>query len=906
MPVVWNILDRHFFYGVAVLLALASPPTHADDKVDFASQVKPIFTAHCIHCHGPEKQEGGLRLDLKESALRGGDSYGRAIVAEKSSDSPLFQFVSRTDADLTMPPKAKGKRLSQSEVEILRLWIDQGAVWPDQPSAEDDRAKSHWAFQTLRRPEVPPLGNANVAVSNPIDLFIVSKLAKQDLAPSPAADRATLIRRLFFDLVGLPPTPEDVHSLIRNSSALAYEQLVDRLLASPQFGERWARHWLDVVRFAESNGFEMNQVRPNAWRYRDYVILSFNEDKPFDQFVRDQLAGDSFGTDEATGFLVGGPWDQVKSPDPVLTAQQRADELHDMVSTTGSAFLGLTVGCGRCHSHKFDPIPQMDYYAIKACLEGVQHGERELRVKKSDASVTAPSEIEQVRADLAKLESEPGPTPVNARLNVERFKPTAAKKVRFTIRATNQAQPCIDELEVWTVGPDSRNIALAASGAKATASSVFPNSDIHRLEHVQDGRYGNSRSWISNEMGQGWVEIEFARVETVDRILWGRDREQKFTDRLATEYTIELHDGDAWKQVASSNDHLESPERSARRKELEQRLAALQDGPRIYAGTFTQPAATMRFHRGDPMQPRDAVPPGSLTNFGVTFQLKQDVPERERRVALANWIADSRNPMTARVIVNRIWQQHFGEGIVATPSDFGLNGGRPSHHELLDWLAVELIDHGWSLKHIHRLIVLSATYQQAAAGRHDALVKDSTNRLLWRFPPRRLEAESLRDAILSVCGNLDLRMGGPGFDLFEPNNNYVKVYQSKQRFGRAEWRRMVYQSKPRMQLDDTFGAFDCPDAGQVAPKRTHSTTALQALNLLNSPFMVQQSELFADRVRRDAKDGTESQVRLVFELAFQRQPTQQELASATHVVHESGLVVLCRAILNANEFLHVY
>lgn len=904
MPCERTIFECYFMYGVAVLLAFAPSPTLAEDKVDFTNQVQPILTSHCIRCHGPEKQESGLRLDTKESMLRGGDSYGPAIVAGKSSDSPLFQFVSRTDADLKMPPK--GERLSQSNLEILRAWIDQGANWPDQPDRNDDPAKSHWAFHALRRPKIPQIGNPQFAIRNPIDFFILARLAEQDLAPSPPADPATLIRRLSFDLVGLPPTPEDLNNFVQHPNPLAYERLVDRLLAAPQYGERWARHWLDVVRFAESHGFEMNQARPNAWRYRDYVIRSLNEDKPYDQFVRDQLAGDSFGADEATGFLVGGPWDQVKSPDPVLTAQQRADELHDMVSTTGSAFLGLTIGCSRCHSHKFDPIPQTDYYAIKACFEGVQHGERELRAKKSDDPRTAQSEIEMVRAELANLESESGPTPVNARLNVERFAALAAKKVRLTVRATNQSQPCIDELEVWTSGPDTRNVALAATGAKATASSVLPNSELHRLEHLNDGRYGNSRSWISNEPGKGWVEIEFARKEAIDRILWGRDREQKFTDRLAVDYIIELHDGDSWKQVASSNDHLESPQRSARRKDLEQRLTALQDGPRIYAGTFTQPAATMRFHRGDPTQPRDPVPPGSLTNFGVKFQLKVDAPELERRVTLANWITDPRNPMTARVIVNRIWQQHFGEGIVPTPSDFGLNGGRPSHQELLDWLAAELIDHGWNLKHIHRLIVLSATYQQGAAGRQDALAKDSTNRLLWRFPPHRLEAEALRDTILCVTGNLDLRMGGTGFDLFEPNSNYVKVYQSKQQFGPPEWRRMVYQSKPRMQLDDTFGAFDCPDAGQVTPKRTRSTTALQALNLLNSPFMVQQSELFAERVRRESQAGAESQVRLAFELAFQRQPTSQELSAAAKVVNDSGLVVLCRAILNANEFLHVY
>jgi mono/diheme cytochrome c family protein len=897
------LLKRLFLTVLAVLAIAIAPNAKSDEQVDFKRQVLPILVSHCFRCHGPDKQEGGLRLDLKQSALRGGDNYAPAIVAGKSQDSPLFQFVSRQEADLKMPPK--GPALSSEEIDILRGWIDQGAIWPNEPTVQDP-SKLHWAFQPLQLPRVPASLSVEIAEQNPIDRFVGAKLHEHGLRMSAGADRATLIRRLSFGLLGLPPTPEDVAIFIRDPNPAAYEELVDRLLTSPQFGERWARHWLDVVRFAESHGFEMNQARPNAWRYRDYVIRSFNEDKPYDAFVCEQLAGDRLNADDATGFLVGGPWDQVKSPDPVLTAQQRADELHDMISTTGSAFLGLTVGCARCHSHKFDPIPQTDYYALKACLEGVQHGDRELRGSRRSELAADRNAVEKTRAELVALESKPEPIPINARLNVERFSPISATKLRFTIRATNQSQPCLDELEIWTAEPTPRNVALAAAGAKATASSTLPNHELHRLEHIHDGRYGNSRSWISNEVGSGWIEIEFERAETIDRVLWGRDREQKYTDRLPTEYIIEVHSGDEWKPVASSKDHVELPERLARRKELEQQIAAFYSGPQSYAGKFVQPETTVRFHRGDPMQPREPVPPGSLTSFGERFQLAASAPEPERRLALANWIIDSRNPLTARVIVNRIWQQYFGEGIVPTPSDFGLNGGRPSHPELLDWLATELVQNGWNLKHIHRLIVLSATYRQASAVRPEALSKDSSSRLLWRFPPKRLEAESLRDSILAVCGNLDVRSGGPGFDLFEPNNNYVKVYQPKQIFGPPEWRRMIYQAKPRMQLDDTFGAFDCPDSGQIAPKRTRSTTALQALNLLNSPFIVQQAELFAERLRRDAGDDIESQIRRAFELAFQRSPHADELSAAKTVVRESSLIVLCRALLNANEFLHVY
>lgn len=872
------------------------------EKIDFVQQVRPILERHCLRCHGPEKQEAGLRLDQRQAALRGGDSYSPAIVPGKSDASPLFQFIARSDADLKMPPKGS---LADDEIGILRRWIDEGAVWPEDASPATDPALRHWAYQPLRRPPVPHVGGC--MSGNAIDSFIAVALREQQLSLSGPADRGVLIRRLYFDLLGIPPTPEEVTAFQTDRNPQAYEALVDRLLAAPQFGERWGRHWLDVVRFAESNGFEMNQTRPNAWRYRDYVIQAMNADQPYDQFVREQIAGDCLGEDVATGFLVAGPWDQVKSPDPVLTAQQRADELHDMVSTLGSAFLGLTVGCGRCHSHKFDPISQTDYYALKACLDGVQHGEREIKRTTAPApAAMSAAKLEQLRAELADLETRAVATPINARVNVERFTPVLANKVRFTVRGTNQSAPCIDELEVWTNESPSRNVAAAVAGAKVRASGTFPNSDIHRLEHLNDGRYGNSRSWISSEEGRGWVEIEFARPETVQRILWGRDREEKFKDRLAIDYVIEVSNGGEWAVVATSADHQAITDATGKRQELERQLQTGASGERAYAGQFQQPGPTMRLHRGDPTAPREPVMPASLTHFGQRFELPGDSAEQERRLALANWIADPANPIVARVIVNRIWQQHFGEGIVHTPSDLGVNGGRPSHPELLDWLACELIDRGWSLKAIHRQIVLSRVYRQSSQARPDGLERDASARLLWRFPPRRLEAEPLRDAILAVCGNLDSRQGGPGFDLFEPNNNYVKVYQSKERFGPAEWRRMVYQSKPRMQLDNVFGAFDCPDAGQIAPRRTRSTTALQALNLLNSPFMVQQVEILAARLRQEAGDDLAAQVRHAFWLAFQREPSAEEQAAGVELARQSGVAAFCRAVLNANEFLYVF
>lgn len=783
-------------------------------------------------------------------------------------------------------------------------------------------ATTHWAFQPVVRPALPALQDRDSR--NPIDRFIRARLAREGLTPAPEADRRTLLRRLKFDLLGLPPTPEEVDAFVGDGREDAYERLVDRLLASPHFGERWARHWLDVVRFAESDGFETNLARPNAWPYRDYVIAAFNADKPYDRFVAEQLAGDVLGAPAATGFLVGGPCDKVKSPDIVLTRQQRADELHDMVSTAGSAFLGLTVGCARCHNHKFDPIAQRDYYAMVAVFAGVQHGERALpaaddldRRARAEERRRELAELDRAIADAEPLAQPGGPArrlPVSALVNQERFAPVQAKFVRFVVLATNRFEPCIDELEVYTAGPMPRNVALARHGTRATSSSDYPGAAIHKLEHVNDGQYGNSRSWISNQVGGGWVQLELPAAETIDRIVWGRDREGKFSDRLAVRYRIEVAlEPGRWRTVASSEDRLpvgatmpETPvtRLRARRAALARELRELTQPAMAYTGTFTAPPPTHRLHRGDPMQERERVAPGALASFGARLTLPDDSSEQARRLALAKWITDPKHPLTARVIANRLWHYHFGQGIVDTPSDFGLNGARPSHPELLDWLAAELAEHGWSLKHLHRLIVTSATYRQASTAHARGLAVDAGCRLLWRYPPHRLEAEPLRDAILFVSGKLDLRMGGPGFDLFEPNNNYVKVYTPKKEFGPNEWRRMVYATKPRMQLDDTFGAFDCPDGGQIAPKRNRSTTPLQALNLLNSPFIVQQAGFFAERLR-SAADAPEAQARLGFRIVFGRDPSAPELTAAARLIREHGAMVFCRALLNANEFLYV-
>lgn len=945
---------------------LSQPENKNSEFYEF--RIRPVLSENCFGCHGTEKQKSSLRLDSIAAILKGGE-HGAALVPGDPEKSRLILAI-RYDSEPKMPPKAK---LPQQAIDDLTAWVKQGAPGFEnagedsaRKAAEDrvavEMAEKRWAFRPVSNPAVPEIQNTNWVI-NPIDAFVAAKLQTASLHPSPPAAKPALIRRIYFDMLGLPPTFDEVQEFVRDTSPDAYDKLVERVLASPRYGERWARHWLDVVRFAETNGFETNVPRGNAWPYRDYVIRSLNEDKPYSQFIFEQLAGDSCGADAATGYLVGGPSDEVKSPDIELTMQQRMDELHDMVSTTGSTFLGLTIGCARCHDHKFDPILQKDYYAMQAVFAGVQHGPRSLKPpdyeERMKEAVKVKSQIAVLEQSLGRFIPLANPSlfhdvilaegqgkaefskltaglhlrrPVHPQLNIDRFTPVEARFLRFTILETNTLEPCIDELEVFSSSGEPRNVALASNGARATTSGTFPNAAIHKLEHINEGLYGNSHSWISDQAGKGWVQIEFPDKVTIDRVVWARDREGVFKDRLATQYRIEVTndptDSNAWKTVASSEhrgpfiadkpiaDDYSAAELSAvdaeellfgrvALKKARDSYQSLITMPQIYAGTFTQPGPTHRLNRGDAMQKLETVNPGAIEAAGAILSLQKDMPEQQRRLALAKWIASPENPFTARVMVNRIWHYHFGTGIVNTPSDFGANGARPTHPELLDWLAGQFVQTGWSIKVMHGLILRSNTYRQSSAPVQEALAVDANDRFLWRFPPQRLEAEAIRDTVLATSGKLDLTMGGPGFDVFEPNSNYVHVYIPKREFGPPEWRRMIYQFKPRMRQDETFGVFDCPDGAQVAPKRTRSTTPLQSLNLLNSPFMMQQADFFAQRVMAASPTDVENQVKVTFHLALDRDPDLQEAQAASGLVRAQGLTVLCRAMFNTNEFIYV-
>ncbi len=903
------------------------------DPVDFEKQVRPILEEHCFDCHGEETQKHHLRMDNTVGILRGGESGEPLMLPGKSANSYLIARVTSENQKELMPPK--GERLTPEQVMTLRRWIDEGAKMPDMEAAGASLQlkTDHWSFQPVKRPTVPK--SENLFSRGEIDEFVLAKLREKRLSPSPIADKTTLIRRLYLVAHGLPPTPQEVAEFLADKQPDAYARLVNRVLASPRFGERFARHWMDVVRYADSNGFETNRERKTAFHYRDWIVASFNADKPYDRFIKEQLAGDQLGVDSATGFLVAGPYDIVKSPDVNLTLAQRQDELADMVNTTGTAFLGLTMGCARCHNHKFDPILQKDFYSMQAVFDGVGYGDRPLREKIDEDSrrqlTIARTEEATLAATLEKFRKQAASSvadgrrlrpPVNARMNEETFAPVEAAAVRFTIAATSGGEPCIDELEIYDAA--GKNVARTAN---PSASGTLPGYAIHKLEHINDGKVGNEHSWISNTSGTGWVQLDFSTRPTIHRIVWSRARNGGFTDRVATRYIIQISaEPGKWKTVADSNDRaafgskdddesfialLPPADADAARATKAgltaamARIASLTAPQMGWVGTFGQPGKTHRLYRGDPLQKREVVSPDALSILG-TLGLSVETPESLRRLKFAEWVASPQNPLTARVMVNRLWHYSFGTGIVDTPSDLGKNGTPPTHPELLDWLADEFVHSGWSIKHIERLILLSSTFQQSSSPRAEAIATDAGGRFLWRYTPRRLEAEAIRDSMLAVSGALNLKMGGPGFYLMDVVEENVMHYFPKEQFSPAEFRRMVYQFRIRQTTDSVFSSFDCPDGGSVMPKRSRSNTPLQALNLFNSTFVIQQADILAKRLATECGDEPESQVALAFHLFYGRQPDAAELRASTAMIRAHGLSSFSRAMFNTSEFLFVF
>ena len=899
--------------------------------VDFTRDVRPIFEKHCYSCHGAEKQKGGLRLDIKAAAFKGGDEHAPNLLPGNPLESPLLRFVKGEEPDLRMPPK--GEPLTREQTGILEQWIREGAAWPDGVDASQLTDKrDHWSLRPISH-YTPPRPKMTGWVRDGLDAFILNRLEQENLAPSPEAEKGGWLRRVSFDLTGLPPTPSEQQAFSEDTASGAYERVVDRLLQSERYGEHWAQQWLDVVRYADTHGFEVNTERPNAWPYRDYVIRALNADTPYDRFIKEQIAGDAFGVDAATGFLVTASVllpGQIGQDEPSKRLA-RQDSLDEIVINTSQTFLGLTVGCARCHDHKFDAITSRDYYAFQAFFAGVEYRDREstspeaLAAKREEAALKAQIAVvdQQLTAFVPVAFSGAKRAGVQARKNTDRFPPTATKRVRFTIEQTNSLEPCVDEIEIFNTA--GANVALAKAGARVTASGQNKTPNRHDLLYVNDGTYGNSSSWMSNQPGKGWLLVEFSEPQTVDRVVWGRDREGKLTDRLATAYRLEVEDpSGTWRLVADSTDRDEPrkdnnadadfstaglpPEQAKRanqlaseRRMLNAKIATAATAQRVFAGAFRKPDEIHLLHRGDPEQPKEKVAPAVLGALGMR-SLTADAPEQDRRVALAEWIADAQNPLTARVMVNRIWQGHFGTGLVETSSDFGRMGLRPSHPELLDWLAHEFVRSGWSMKALHKKIVLSSTYRQTSSSNPVAEARDADSRLLWRFPPRRLTAENIRDTMLAVCGRLDFTMYGSGFNLFNQRGG-LSGFKPVESFSGSGLRRMIYAHKVRREPEAVFGAFDCPDAGLSTSRRRESTTPIQALNLFNSTFTLEQSEAFAARLRKEAGEDAGALVEHGYLLALGRKPSASELEETVPVVRKQGPAALCRALFNCNEFL---
>ncbi len=778
-----------------------------------------------------------------------------------------------------------------------------------------------------------PLARAHLSQSSNcyIDARIEERLAAHGLQMSPRADRHTLIRRLYLVMLGVPPAEQEIDTFVLDDAVFeqAWPRLVDRVLNDPRYGERWAQHWLDVIRWAETVGFETNAPRPNAWRYRDWVIDAFNDDKPYDQFLLEQLAGDTCSEDAALGFLVAGPANlpgQIGRDEEAMRGA-RQDELDEVIRTVSQAFFGLTIGCARCHDHKFDPITSRDYYSMQAIFAGLSYGDRRLRGPENDAwAMRVPSLEEKLRGlekDFESLRQTHGLRPPLRARETENFSPILARSVRMSIGATSNGQAAsLYELEIYQA---DKNVALASNGSEATASSFALENQTRHPDCLNDGSVDQRQAfpWRSGENGPAWVRIDFSQPVHVDRVVWHRGFSSP------TEYTIEVlpPDRDIWQEVAHTRDRLPAPDDTrspasvdlpglsdseieavvtlnATIRNTSASLARHRAGPQVYAASFSQkPETTWLLKRGDVMQRTKEVVP-AVPAFLGNLAFKDTDPEPARRLALARHLTEPGHPLTARVIANRLWQHHFGTGLVDTPSDLGEMGRPPSHPELLDDLALDLIDHEWSLKHLHRRILTSATFVQSSRPRAAALAIDADSRLLWRFPARRVEAEVIRDSILTVSGKLNPRQGGVGFDFFVQQGG-LSDYQSHETFDHHGWRRMVYARKIRMQAVDIFGDFDCPDAGQMKPRRTRSITPLQSLGLMNSPFAVRQAEFFAQRLRAEigSHDDTAAQVQRAVRQAFSREPTADEVQVLTKLAAEHGLEQACRVLFNTSEFI---
>ncbi len=862
-----------------LVMRAASPGTSIKPDDGIASAAAGILARNCSSCHGALKTSG-LDLRTRASILKGGER-GSALIPRDSSRSRLYHYVSGKDKEIHMPPAGP---LSPGDIAILKRWIDAGAPMKAESRATDGRP---WPFRSVTRPVVPKIQNPKSKIQNPIDSFIQAKLAEKGLRLSPPADRRTLIRRAFFDLIGLPPTPEEVEAFLSDRSDRSYENLVDRLLASPHYGERWARHWLDLARYAESEGFKADEMRSNAWRYRDYVIKSLNDDKPYDQFIREQIAGDELYPEDpdalvATGFLRH--WADESNARNLL--QRRQEILNDVTDTVGSTVLGLTFACARCHDHKYDPIPQKDYYRLQAFFAGIRPRD-DIPLLIGDMRVQYDARLKEWEEKTAGIRAE-----------ISALEEPAYKK------AYN---------EDFHKFPAEVQAAITMPAQKRSAMQWFM---YHKAQPYFRPLKQDIENGLKGEQKARWQELQ----KKLD------DFNSSYPGPLPTGLGVTDLGPDAPKTHVLSAGIYDKP------------LQEVQPGFPLIAGGVD---SAFRIPRS-----------GFTLASNSQHSTLNTQHSSGRRSALATWLTSPRNPMTARVLANRLWHYHFGQGLVPTPSDFGKQGEKPSHPELLDWLASELMnptaDDGrpatssrnplpWSLKHLHRLIVTSETYKQAGTFNAMAAKADPFNRLHWRFRRQRLNGETIRDSVLSLSGELNTKMGGPSVMPELPEGLTTRGYWKETGDPAERNRRSVYVFVKRNLRYPFFEAFDMPDTHEPCARRDSTTTATQSLMLLNNAVMLRASRAMAGRIFRETGADPAAQIDRAYRLAFARPPSAAESAaglaflrrqasilkqqapdeeedpltlpipapSAVDQYSSAALVDLCHAILNSNEFLFV-
>ncbi|OWK47469.1 PSD1 and planctomycete cytochrome C domain-containing protein [Fimbriiglobus ruber] len=873
----------------------------------FEKKIRPVLVEQCYSCHseeaaGKKKLKGGLRLDTAAATRKGGEG-GPGVVPGKPGESLLLKALNGGDVE-QMPPKGK---LPPAVIADFETWIKMGA--PDPRSTETpaeqklpginlEKGRKHWSFQPPKAVAAPQVKDKSWARGD-LDRFVQAKLEEKGLKPAPTADKSALVRRVYFDLTGLPPTPEAVASFVSDSSPDAYRKLVDKLLASPQYGERWARHWLDVARYAEDQAHTFAvQPKINAWRYRDWVIQSLNADMPYDQFVKLQIAGDlvpESAGDRTTrlaglGFLGLGA-EYYKNTN---AAQAIADELDDRIDTVTRGFLGLTVSCARCHDHKFDPIPTQDYYSLAGIFNGSQL---------TTAPLAADDEVKKYDASQAKVKEQDG-------------------KIKAWLTDKTRAK---GEAEAAKV---AKYLASVQTALAARAKGKQPNYEKLAAAEKLDVRF--LKQWAkylepknaskATPLLKTWFDAkpetageaaapEFAKLaEEFQTKLMSAVAATKQTEGAKTKPTKEqtelikaifstetsplrIDQAEAEKALAAAD----ATTLTEMKGELERRK---KDVPPMYpvAHVLRGGGQTMKVYvRGNPAKQGDMAPKGFLQVVPISVPVAEKNHEYNR-LDLASAIASRDNPLTARVIVNRVWAQHFGRGLVNTPGNLGALGDRPSHPELLDWLAVRFMENGWSLKWLHREIVTSVTYCLSSTPDAGNAEKDADNVYLWRANRRRLEVEPWRDALLAVAGRLDATQGGPTTNLRDSNNT----------------RRTVYAKISRHELDGLLRLFDFPDANVTAEKRTLTTVPQQQLFVLNSDFMVSQAKAFAERVKK-AETTDEARIRLAYQLAYGRQATPAEVALGVDFLKSSPVSTdklslweqYAQALLAANEFMYV-